>query len=670
MRDQELVRKTVEDLTEIYGDDRVVIEPFVEDQLSFRPDIAVLDEDLDEFYVVVECSTVISEHREREDLKELRRLMNDSGAPYGALVSESFEYVFKLVRGEEGEQVERELARYPRDDGQERRGLESAEEIRMRFWRVADYFRGKIGRDIETQLYHSLFRKLAAERHNYDLDIDTLSEEDLTEIDELIEEKYPPFKSQNHPHDIEFQRQVLNTFYGIDLDKTPAKLAEAFVGLEEQSKRTAPKTTPLWLSKAFLDLSETGEGDVILDPAAGYGNILREANTRGADAHGVEINVDAVNSAVFLNELFGTNVSYTMGDYLKLSQVDHNLPAEFDQVFIDPPFNLQYEKPDGTPARNGDEKFVLDSLERLNPDGRLTVILPVGKLYKRRSSDFREILRSEYTIESLIEIQPPIYDHTGISTVILQIANESPSPSDEISYAIVNSDEDPEQKVPEVVDDIRLGKADTLELGRLEGRSYLPSEIIQMDKTSRELQQQYAEVREIQNVAEEIRGGTKKPDQVFEEEGKNRLPYVNIRDIQQEQYSEFLDVDGNIVRADETDVLVSVTGAKIHVHHPEREIAPSSMWAVVRFRTEEEALVYAHFLDTELAKNQLESMQGGATVQHIPIRRLRELLVPEFSEKEIQEMAEAIRKRLEKIADLEQEQAQLQDDVEGLFGGE
>ena len=80
--------------------------------------------------------------------------------------------------------------------------------------------------------------------------------------------------------------------------------------------------------------------------------------------------------------------------------------------------------------------------------------------------------------------------------------------------------------------------------------------------------------------------------------------------------------------------------------------------------------MYAHFLDTELARNQLESMQGGATVQHIPIRRLRELLVPKFSEADIQEKAEAIRKRLEKIADLEQEQAQLQDDLEGLFGGE
>lgn len=670
MHEEELEQRTYNELTDIYGEDRVVLEPFIEGQLSFRPDLAVLDEKLNEFFVVVECSTVISEHREREDLKELHRLMNHSRAPYGALVSEFFEYIFKLVPDEEGDQVEREIAGFPSDNDQERRGLESAEEIQMKFWRLADYFKGKIGRNIETQLYHSLFRKLTAERHNYDLDIDTLSEEDLTEIDELIEEKYPPFKSQNHPHDVEFQTQVLNTFHGIDLDKTPPKLAEAFVGLEEQSKRTAPKTTPLWLSKAFLDLSETGEGDVILDPAAGYGNILREANIRAADAHGVEINVDAANSAVFLNELVGTNVSYTMGDYLKLSQVDHSLPAEFDQVFIDPPFNLQYEKSDGTPARNGDEKFVLDSLEQLKPDGRLTVILPVGKLYRRRSSDFRETLRSEYTIESLIEIQPPIYDHTGISTVILQIANEPSSPSDEISYAIVNDDEDPEQKIPEVVDDIRLGKADTLELGRLEGRSYLPSEIIQMDKTSRELQQQYAEVREIQDVAEEIRGGTKKPDQVFEEEGENRLPYVNIRDIQQEQYSEFLNVDGNIVRADETDVLVSVTGAKIHVHHPTEKIAPSSMWAVVRFRTEEEALVYAHFLDTDPVKNQLESMQGGATIQHIPIRRLREVLVPEFSKPEIRNKAESIRKRLEKIADLEREQEQLEEDLDGVFGGE
>lgn len=669
MRDQELVRDTVDELTEIYGEDRVILEPFVEGKLSFRPDIAVLDEELDEFYVVVECSTVISEHREREDLKELRRLMNHSGAPYGALVSESFEYVFKLVSGVEDEPVERGLAGFPSNDGQERRALKSAEEVRMKFWRLADYFRGKMGRDIERHLYHSLFRKLAAERHNYNLDIDTLSEDDLAEVDQLIEEMYPPFQAQGRTLDVGLQRQVLNTFYGIDLDKTPPKVAEAFVELEEQEK-TRSQTTPLWLSEAFLDLSEIGEGDVVLDPAAGYGNILREASARGANAHGVEINVDTVNSALFLNELFGANVSYTLGDYLKLSQVDHSLPTEFDQVFIDPPFNLHYEKSDGTPAWNGDEKMVLDSLERLKPGGYLTVILPIGKLYKRRASDFREVLRSEYSIESLIEVNAPIYDHTGVSTVILKIANEPSSPRDEMSYAIIDSDEEPERKIPEAVDNIRLGKAETLELGRLEGRSYLPSEVIQLDKTNRKLQQQYAEVREIQDVAEEIRGGTKKPDQVFEEAGKNRLPYVNISDVQQEQYSDFLNVADNIVRADETDVLVSVTGAKIHVHHPSEEIAPSSMWAVVRFGSEQEAMVYAHFLDTELTKNQLESMQGGATIQHIPIRRLRELLVPEFSEEEIRDKAESIRERLAKIADLEEEQEQLQDNLEGLFGGE
>lgn len=669
MQEEKLVQRTYDKLTDIYGENRVVLEPFIEGQLSFRPDLAVLDEGLDELFVVVECSTIISEHREREDLKELRRLMNHSGAPYGALVSESFEYVFKLVSGEEDEKVERELAKFPSDDSQERRALKSVEEIRMKYWRLADYLRSKGGTDINSKLYHGLFRKLAAERHNYNIDLDNLSEEDLTEIDKLIEENYPPFKNQGRLRDVDFQRQILNTFYGINLDKTQPKLAEAIVELVEQQK-TRSQTTPLWLSKAFVDLSETDEGDVVLDPAAGYGNILREASSRGADAYGVEINIDAVNSAIFLNELYGSNISYTAGDYLKLSQISDNLPAEFDQVFIDPPFNMHYEKPDGTPAQNGDEKIVLNSLERLKSGGSLTVILPAGKLYKRRSSDFRETLRSEYTIESLIEINTPVYDHTGVSTVVLQIANEPCSPSDELSYAIVDSNEDPEKKIPEIVDDIRLGKADTMELGRLEGRSYLPSEIIQMDKTSRELKQQYAIVREVQDVAEEIRGGTKKPNQVFERDGKNRLPYVNIRDIQEKEYSEFLSVNENIVRADETDVLVSATGAKIHVHHPDREIAPSSMWAVIRFSTEEEALVYSHFLDTELARDQLESMQGGATIQHIPIRRLRELLVPEFSENEIQEKAEAIRKRLEKIADLEQEQTQLKDDLEDLFGGE
>lgn len=243
MHEQELVEVTYDELTDIYGEDRVVVEPTIEGKVTFRPDIAVLEQAKQDFYLIVECSTVISEHREREDLKELRRLMNHSGAPYGALVSKSFEYIFKLVPGEEGEQVERELAGYPSDDGQERRALESAEEIQMKFWRLAEYFRGKIGRDIETQLYHSLFRKLAAERHNYNLDIDNLSEQDLTEIDELIEEHYPPFQGQRHQHDVKFQKQVLNTFYGIDLDKTPPRLAEAFVELEEQSKRTAPKTT-------------------------------------------------------------------------------------------------------------------------------------------------------------------------------------------------------------------------------------------------------------------------------------------------------------------------------------------------------------------------------------------------------------------------------------------
>jgi len=671
MHEQELVQDTYEELTGIYGEDRVIVEPTIESKVTFRPDIAVLDKSKEDFYLIVECSALISQHREREDLKQVRRVMEETGAQYGALVSGSLHYIFELV-DREGEKIERELAAFPNGDAEERRALESAEEVRFKFWRLAEYFRGTASFDLVNGLYRALFRKLAAERHGFTLDVDNLSQQDLEEIDNLIQEEYPPYKPVNGPEEVEFQKQVLNTFHGIDLEKTPRDLAHVFVELADQEKRGF-QSTPLWVTESLVDLAEVGEGDQILDPAAGFGNVTREASIRDADSYAVEINVDAANCGLFLNELFDTDVSYALGDFFELNEegdLPDNFPKEFDCGFIDPPFNMRTELSDGTVIQSGDEKFVLDTLERMKPGGVLTVILPAGKLFKQRASDFRENIRSEYSIRSIVELNSPLYDRTRVPTVILQIANELPAENEEVPYVVIDSEEDPERKLPEAVDDIRLGKADTLPMNRFEGRSFLPSEITQLDKTGQELRQKYPEVREIQSVANEIRGGTKKPDEVFESPGPDRLPYVNISDIQNEAFSEYLEVTSGTVVADETDVLLSVTGAKIHVHHPSEEIAPSSMWAVIRFSNKEKALVYAHFLDTELAQRQLESMQGGATIQHIPIRRLRETLVPDFSEREIKEKAEAVRQRLERLADLEERQAQLEDDLEDLFGGE
>lgn len=671
MHEQELVQDTFDELTGIYGEDRVIVEPTIEGKVTFRPDIAVLDQDKQDFFLIVECSALISQHREREDLKQVRRLMEATGAQYGALVSDTLHYVFELV-DREGEKVERELATFPNGDTGERRALESAEEVRFKFWRLTENFRGMASFDLVNALYRALFRKLAAERHGYTLDIDTLSQQDLEEIDDLIQDEYPPYHPQSSSEEVEFQRQVLNTFHGIDLDKTPRDLAHVFVELADKEK-SGFQSTPLWVTESLVDLAEIDEGDQVLDPAAGFGNVAREASIRGGDSYAVEINVDAANCGLFLNELFGTDVSYALGDFFELNEggdLPDDFPEEFDYGFIDPPFNLRYERSDGTVVRSGDEKFVLDTLERVKPGGVVTVILPAGKLFKQRASDFREKIRSDYTIKSIVELNSPIYDRTRVPTVILQIANELPSENEEVPYVVIDSEDDPERKLPEAVDDIRLGKADTLPMSRLKGRSFLPSEITQLDKTGQELREKYPEVREIQSVANEIRGGTKKPDEIFESPGADRLPYVNISDVQNDEFSEYLEVTSDPVVADETDVLLSVTGAKIHVHHPSEEIAPSSMWAVIRFSTEEEALVYAHFLDTDLARRQLESMQGGSTIQHIPIRRLREMLVPDFSEQEIEEKAEAVRERLNRLAELEERQAELEDDLEDLFGGE
>jgi hypothetical protein len=198
MHEQEIVQDTYDELTGIYGEDRVIVEPTIEGKVTFRPDIAVLDKSKENFYLIVECSALISEHREREDLKQVRRLMEATGAPYGALVSGSLHYIFKLI-DREGEKIERELAAFPNGDSEERRALESAEEVRFKFWRLAEHFRGTASFDLVNGLYRALFRKLAAERHGFTLDVDNLSQQDLEEIDDLIQEEYPPYKPVNGP---------------------------------------------------------------------------------------------------------------------------------------------------------------------------------------------------------------------------------------------------------------------------------------------------------------------------------------------------------------------------------------------------------------------------------------------------------------------------------------
>lgn len=667
MLENDLVQSTYEDLVDIYGEDRVLVEPAVEGRVSFRPDLAVKDEDLENFYLVIECSALSSQHREREDLKQLRRLMEETNASYGALISESLRYIFELA-DEDGELVERELPSFPTDGDMESRGFDSAEEVSFKFWRLAEYFRGVEPSELVKNFYYASFRKLAAERNNLQLNAADLSKQDLERIDNRIAEEYPPFRPPGGYSDeeVKFQKQVLNIFRGINLDKTSREEARVFVELQQRETKWF-EGTPLWVSRALIDLTNVNEGDLVLDPAAGYGTIVLEASLRGAEAHAVDVNVDAVNCGIFLNELFGTDVRYTLSDYFQLT---NEVGMNYDYGFIHPPFGLQYKQPDGTVIRRGEDKFVFETLERLKPGGVLTVILPVGKFYKQSASEFRQRIRSEYTIKSLIEIHAPIFEYTSIPTVILQIANQPPSEDLELTYAVIDKDDSPQKMLREAINEIRSGEAPTLPLSRLEGKSNLPSEITQLDKLGEELFDRYSEVKEIQEVANEIRGGTKKPEKVYDSPSENRLPYVNIRDLNDGEFSEFIDFTEDVIVADETDVLLSVTGSKIHVHHPNQELAPSSMWAVIRFATEAEALVYAHFLETGLAKKQLRMMQTGSTIQHIQIRRLRELLVPHFSNQDIQEKADAIHERLNRISDLEREQEALENDLEDLLGGD
>jgi restriction endonuclease S subunit len=86
----------------------------------------------------------------------------------------------------------------------------------------------------------------------------------------------------------------------------------------------------------------------------------------------------------------------------------------------------------------------------------------------------------------------------------------------------------------------------------------------------------------------------------------------------------------------------------------------------LRLDSPEEALVYATFFESELGQEQLETMRTGSTIPYIPLRRLREVLIPRFSEEEVAEKADQIRSLREKAREFERQRAALEEDLEEI----
>lgn len=662
--DEDLRAHARKKLLEQYPETRIVAEPEVPNT-STRPDFGVKDNQSSDYLLLIECSSMRTHHRRREDISSLKRMMEAGNVDYGALISDAFEYVFELAEFN-GELVEREIPEYPEGCGSEFDDVLSERELEFRLWRSSDLIRDVASpHEYPHYLFHALFRKLIAEQEGIKYEIQSLSEDWISQVDKLISDKYPPYDPTVAPNDVEIQRRILQSFEGVDIKKIQPRAARAFTKLIESSRSVSEHMTPLRVADAIVDLAGPVDGDRVFDPAAGIGNLIREAAMQGADASAFEINRETVNSALFLNAVHQTEIDYQLGNFLNATlQEDSALPENLDHVIIDPPFGLHYERPDGTKERNAEELFILEALKRLRPGGVVTTVVLQGSLFKQQSQKFREKITGEYRLANIIEVNEPIFQHTAVPTAIIQIVNEPAKDDDEIQYQIIG-DSDSEDELAYAVQTILDGDAPKLQLSELHEKSFLPSEIVGVEQVTARLHERYEHVVELGELANDIRTGVKRPETTTES-GPNNLPYLRPQDVSDAEPEEYLPRENAEITTGPGDVLISVKGHTSVVYAPKTEVVPASNWAVLRFDSPEEALVYATFFESELGQEQLETMRTGSTIPYIPLRRLREVLMPRFSEMEIAEKADRIRSLRQRAREFERQRAALESDLEDI----
>lgn len=648
-----------------YDNDQIELQPELANT-SARPDLGVRSEDGTDYFLLVECSSMNTRHRRKGDIASLKRMMEASNIRYGALISEKIEYIFELDDSD-GETVERELPGYPNSDQDGFDSVLSQEELHFRLWRTLDSIRelGVSPNEYHNHVFHALFRKFVAEQERITFDIESIDEDWLIEIDNEIQNRYPAYSIQAAPLDISIQREILRSFENVNISNIQPRAARAFIDLIEQSSRASESITPLRVADAIVDLAGVEPRDEVLDPAAGIGNVIRETAHRGANASAVEVNLATTNHALFLNAVQDISIDYTVVDFLSQALDENKFQSlDLDHIVVDPPFGYQYERPDGNIEKNAEEQFILKAIEFLKDGGTITAVIPQSSLYKESSKEFRNIVTNDYTLATIVEVNKPVFKHTAVPTAIVQIKRTPVGNNEEIEYQIIE-DSDSEDEFDKAIQTIEQGNAPTIQYSELVQGSFLPSEIVGVQRTTKEVKEQYGQVVDISAIAEEIRTGVSNVETTQKSNSTN-LPYLRPKDVSEADVAEFAKNTGEAVLAGPEDVLISVKGDTSVVHVPGDEVVPASNWAIIRFQSTDEAQVYSTFLESELGQQQLEVLRTGATIPYIPLRRLEGVLVPQFSDDEIAKKAKKINQLRQKASEFERQRAEIEDDLEEL----
>lgn len=208
---------------------------------------------------------------------------------------------------------------------------------------------------------------------------------------------------------------------------------------EGERNRTGQYYTQHRVAMEMLNELRLKDGETFLDPCCGSGSFLLSVHVAHPDQlFGVDINPVAVmiattNLLVKYRECEFEPHVYCMDflDHSLFNLVSDCLPATFDYIYTNPPWGADKEEryKDGYPMVKSKEKasmFLIQSLRRLKPEGRLHFLLPMSLLKIKVHHDVRGYILRHSRIHG-ISIYDGRFDgvFTGYFSIMLSKENVS-----------------------------------------------------------------------------------------------------------------------------------------------------------------------------------------------------------------------------------------------------
>lgn len=666
-----------------YGSERIVIEPRFEAEKAYYPDIAVLQniENMEPF-LIVEWSSLRTNHRVEKDLKVISETISETTATYGALFGPGVQFVFSKPGS-----IYRSYGELPQPDSEaptKRRAIQSKSELAFLVELALDAIESTKEipqrRGGSTAEFFEAIQLLLELRHSEISSVDDINQEVISELYSQLSWNFSADQT-THEVDHRFVTATAELFNGYEFSTTDNEILELLFDYIEYDKREGAYSTPLQIAEQLVRLSEIEPGHRVLDPASGHGSILSLAANKGAITTGVEINEEVFRKAKFLTKLQNQETDYILGNFFELEE-DQFDNTNFDRVISNPPFGMNI---DGGKIPGIDRKknvtsevgFIAKSLALLGENGRITLSVPANFLHSARDEWFRIHICQNHQIESLIQlVDCPIYTHTNIDTAIITISNKQPDEKHEVKCAVLDSPNNPPQALDEAVTSIVSDDAETINQKELK-KSWDLYLLRKQNTVQEHLRSRFEHLVSLEDVASVSSGNP--PNELVETQGDDDLVYLSISDIgkQKSRHGDrFIPREQARIVADESCVLLSTLGEYTYTHVPSEPVAPAQDLAVIRFESPQHAKVYEYFFSTDLWNDQLQAFKSGSHIPRVNIRDLRELMVPKFTDEEIEKRARAIlilNKREQdlerKLAEFDTNSLSLIEDPDEFLGG-